>query len=82
MMREPRTDSSESEGTAEINVESRLEPQHAKSSDADEPFRSRRKDQGVCSRLGFYRCQHQTHPILSLEGTHRSRVHNRSQPTP
>jgi hypothetical protein len=62
MIREPATDASGAVGAADIDVESRLQPQFPKPSDADEPVRSRRKHQSVCSRSGFYRCQHEPHP--------------------
>ena len=52
-MHQPRTDASGAEGTADIYVEARLEPQPAKPSDPDEPIRSRRKHQGIGARFGF-----------------------------
>ncbi len=80
VVREPGADASATECAANVHVETGLEPQRAQSSDMDKAFRSRGKYQGIRSRLAFYLCQQEPHPILSLDGTHRSRVHNCSQP--
>ena len=53
VMREAGMDASGTQRTADIDVEPGLEPQLAEPPDPDEPTRSRRKHQGVCSGLGF-----------------------------
>ena len=80
VVREPGEDTPGAVGAADINVKSGLEPQPAKPSDPDESIRSRGKYQSIRSRFGFDRCELVALPILSLEGAHRTRVHNCFQP--
>ena len=67
VMREPGTDASGAERTADIDVEPGLEPQFAEPPDPDGPTRCRRKHQDVCSRLGFYRRHVETRPATVFD---------------
>ena len=64
---EPGADASGAERTADVDVESVLEPHFAEPPDLDDSARSRRKHQGVCSRLGFYRRQVETGPATVFD---------------
>lgn len=80
MVREAGADASATEGAADIDVETVVERQRAKPSDADDSILSHGEHQSIRARLGFYRSEPEALPILSFGVSHRLKVHN--QPLP